>query len=64
MITAIDLEKNTVTVQRENVEITYTFLPTVSLDFYRLSDDTHTVDCLDMRVAGAICSVFSVRLSD
>lgn len=31
---------------------------------YRLSDDTQPVDRLDMRVAGAICSVFSVRLSD
>jgi hypothetical protein len=31
---------------------------------YRLSDDTQPIDRLDMRVAGAICSVFSVRLSD
>jgi len=31
---------------------------------YRLNDDTQPVDRLDMRVAGAICSVFSVRLSD
>jgi DNA-binding Xre family transcriptional regulator len=31
---------------------------------YRLSDDTQPVDRLDMRVAGAICAVLSVRLSD
>lgn len=44
VITAIDLEKNTVTVQRENVEITYTFLPTVSLNFY--SGDGHGLKSL------------------
>lgn len=31
---------------------------------YRLSDDKHPVDRLDMRVAGAICLVFAVPLSD
>jgi hypothetical protein len=31
---------------------------------YRLTDNRHPVDRLDMRVAGAICSVCSVGLSD
>ena len=31
---------------------------------YRLSDDTHPVDRLDMRVAGAICRVCAVPLSE
>jgi hypothetical protein len=31
---------------------------------YRLNDDNHPVDRLDMRVAGAICQVCDVPLSD